>query len=742
AAALILHRRSSPTKLAFNLAMHYLETVVALAFFRGLLGGRPFAGLVGMGLILGAHALSVILSASMVTVAIWFNDRRRTLDEIAYSMVGGIGVSMGAALVALLLLVAARDTIESLVVIAAAVAMLYGALRVFGALSNRYEQLRSVHAFSTAVNIPTSETEVAATTFEHLARTLQAGIVEVASTLQGHDGVIWHYARLEDGNLTRRMSGSDASELEMLMSLLIDHGGVVGPQTGGAVAGHLARRGLGKGLAFGFESGPVRGMIAVGDRLSSDGVFGSADHSLFETLAIQAATNLERTALMTRLQREIDTKEWQRLHDELTGLLNRVAFTEQLAGRLDSGARSLAVAIIDLDRFQDINDLLGHANGDVLLQEVAKRLRTGIRSEDVLARMSGDEFAVLFDDVREPDAVMALARRVSQSFADPFVVNGVNLTVAASTGMALHPDHGADAGTLLRHADMAMHAAKAARRSIEVYDLAQDLATERRLMLANDLSHAVSHGGLAVAYQPKVEMADGRTMGFEALARWEHPDLGSVSPVEFIPLAEHTGVIVDLTARVLDVALADVARWRTVDRRLTVSVNVPPSVLADPGFSDRVKAALRRHEVPAEALILEVTESEALIDDRDTTGCMVQLAAAGVMFSVDDFGTGYSSLSYLQNLPLGEVKIDRSLIMRIADHPGDLEIVSATVRLMQTLGLRVVAEGVETAEVWSCLAGLDCYAVQGYLVSKPLPADQADEWVASPGWRLADLGVV
>ncbi|MCJ7724901.1 MAG: bifunctional diguanylate cyclase/phosphodiesterase, partial [Acidimicrobiia bacterium] len=726
----------------FNLAMHYLETVVALAFFRGLLGGRPFDELVGLGLLFGAHALSVILSAAMVSVAVWFNDRRRTFDEIARSMIRGIGVSLGAALTSLLLLLAAQGGVESVVVIGVALMMLYGALRIFGSLSNRYEQLRSVHAFSTALNVPTSETEVAAATFEHLARTLRAGIVEMATSLEGRDGPIWHYARLEEGRLTRRMRGSDAAELESLMHLLIEQHGVVGPEVGGAVAGHLSQRGLGKGLAFGFESGPVRGMIAVGDRLSADGAFGSADHALFETLAIQAATNLERTALMTRLQREIDTKEWQRLHDELTGLLNRVAFTEHLATRLGAGSGRLAVAIIDLDRFQDINDMLGHANGDMLLQEVAKRIQTGIRDEDVLARMSGDEFAVLFGDVKEPDATLALVRRLSQSFAEPFVIAGVNLTVAASTGLAVYPAHGDDAGTLLRHADMAMRAAKAARLSIEVYDLEQDLAADRRLVLANDIGHAVTNGGLDTAYQPKVEMSGGRTTGFEALARWEHPDLGPISPAEFIPLAQHTGVMLDLTIKILDLALADVSRWRVADRRLTVSVNVPPSVLADPGFSDRVKAALLRHAVPAEALILEVTESEALLGDRDTTGCMVQLAAAGILFSVDDFGTGYSALSYLQNLPLGEVKIDRSLIKRIADHPGDREIVSATVRLMQTLGLKVVAEGVETPEVWDCLAGLDCDAVQGYLVSKPLSALEAESWVSEPGWRLADLRVV
>jgi diguanylate cyclase (GGDEF)-like protein len=390
--------------------------------------------------------------------------------------------------------------------------------------------------------------------------------------------------------------------------------------------------------------------------------------------------------------------------------------------------------MVDLDHFQDVNDTLGHHHGDSLLVEVGRRLRSGIREGDEIARMGGDEFAILFDGIRGVDSAVSVARRVGRALQDPFIIDGVQLSVKASTGVAVHPVHGGDAATLLRHADMAMSAAKLTRTTIAVFDFDQGADAERRLALANDLRPAVARGEIQTLFQPKVRMEGGRTVGFEALARWTHPERGPIPPAEFIPLAEHVGLIEDLTFHVLDLAITRVSEWRRMDPEMTVSVNVPPRVVSEERFAERVLAALARRQVPAAALLLELTESDELEPHNGTRDAMLRLDAAGVRFSMDDFGTGYSSLAYLQGLPVREVKIDRSFVLRMADNPTDAAIVAATIQLVHSLGRRVVAEGVETEETWRRLESLGCDEVQGFLVSRPISAGEAAGWVAEPGW--------
>jgi len=268
-----------------------------------------------------------------------------------------------------------------------------------------------------------------------------------------------------------------------------------------------------------------------------------------------------------------------------------------------------------------------------------------------------------------------------------------------------------------------------------VFDLQQDLVAERRLILVTDLPAAIAAGDVVARYQPKVELATGRTAGFEALARWVHPDLGPISPAEFIELAQHSGSISALTDSILDQALTQAARWREAGHAVPVSVNMAPGVLADDDLSERVRAALERHGLPPDALILELTESMSLADDRRTRDNVLRLAAAGVMMSIDDFGTGYAALSYLQNLPVGEVKIDRTFVARMAEHPGDFVIVSGIARLLHSIGLRVVAEGVEDEATWNLLGDLGCYAAQGYLMSPALEPDEALAWLGASVWQ-------
>ena len=731
-AVALIYRRRGRLRVSFNLALYYLEIVVAVAFLRGLLGEGGGASLGAWMLVLAAHIITVGLGASMVAAAVRVTDRRRTLGEVARSMLSGLGISLGAGIVSLLFLIAAWGNPWALVVIAVVMALIYGALRLFDSLSDRHKELRSVHAFTTSINSQESAA-VSEATLQDLAASFRVGVVEIAALHGVGDGRRWIYARLDDGYFGIRPHDRDG--LESLIDGVARLGVVSLKDTDPEMARLLAGRGLGEGLLNGFQVGDLSGFIVVGNKTPA-GRNGWLDRSLFETLTTQMVANLERVALVERLRLEIEIKEHQRLHD---GLLTRTGFTERLQATLQGGSDRAAVAVVDLDHFQDFNDVFGPEQGDALLVEVGKRLSAGIRSSDVLARIGGDEFGVLFNEVRGVDATVALTRRIGDAFTAPFIMGEAKLTLAASTGLAIYPDHGADADTLLRRADMAKSIAKIARGTVEIFDLEQDVEAERRLVLANDLRRAIEVGEIGVNYQPKLEMASGRTIGFEALARWTHAELGPISPLEFIGLADHSGVITPLTFGVLEEALTDAARWRRSDSSLSVSVNIAASVLSGDDFADRVQEALARHDLPTDALVLEITESETLAEDRGAQDTVLRLAAAGIMVSIDDFGTGYSALSYLQNLPVGEVKIDRSFVARMAEHPGDRAIVTGTIQLLHSLGLQVVAEGVETVAVWDLLAELGCRAAQGYLMSRPLSPEDAEAWAVSPGWSLEEI---
>ncbi len=731
----LTYRRRGGMKVSFNLTMYYLEVVVAIAFLRSLLGSGSGGSVGAWMLILAAHTITVILSGSLVAAAIRVSDRRRTLGEVVRSMLSGFGISLGVGIVSLLFLIAVWSNSAAVVVVAVVMALMYGALRLFGSLSDRHTELRSVHAFTTSINSQESAA-VSEGTLQDLSASFRVGEVEVAALHGTGDGRRWIYARLDGGHFG--IQPHDRTGLEMLIGGVAGLGVVSLTDIDPEMAGHLAERGFGEGLLNGFQSGDLSGFIVAGNKTRA-GRSSWLDRTLFETLTTQMVANLERVALVERLRLEIEIKEYQRLHDGLTGLLTRTGFVERLQATLQGGVDRAAVAVIDLDHFQDVNDMFGPERGDALLVEVGRRLQAGIRKSDVLARIGGDEFGVVFNEVRGADATVALARRIGDAFTTPFVIDGTGLMLAASTGLAIYPDHGTDADTLLRRADMARSIAKTARGTVEVFDLEQDLAAERRLMLANDLRHAVEAGEIAVHYQPVIEMATGRTIGFEALARWTHRDLGPISPFEFIGLAGHSGVITPLTFGVLETSLADIARWRQSNPSLSVSVNIVATVLSGDGFAEQVQEALGRHELPTDALILEITESETLAEDRGAQDAVLRLAAAGIMLSIDDFGTGYSGLSYLQNLPVGEVKIDRSFVARMAEHPGDRAIVVGTVQLLHSLGLQVVAEGVETVAVWDLLAELGCHAAQGYLMSRPLSPHDAAAWAMSPGWSLEEI---
>jgi diguanylate cyclase (GGDEF)-like protein len=417
--------------------------------------------------------------------------------------------------------------------------------------------------------------------------------------------------------------------------------------------------------------------------------------------------------------------------DELTGLAGRRALYEHVSAELHhSQPRLGSLLLLDLDRFKEVNDSLGHHAGDDLLRQVAARLRDLVQRErDLLARLGGDEFAIFLVDVDETGAA-EFADRVRTRLLAPFVVDGVTVRVSASCGVALFPAHGDDVSTLLRHADIAMYHSKDEQSGFRVYDAADDrLGGQDRLRTLEELRQAILGRRLVIHYQPKVDSQSLLVTGVEALVRWHHPDRGLLAPADFLPLVEDAGLMRELTTAVLEQSLDQVCQWRAANRQLSVAVNLSASSLTDLGLPARVRETLAERNLPASALELEITE-EFLMGDRERARVILtELRALGVRVAVDDFGTGYSSLAYLRELPIDELKLDRSFVQPMADDPRAAAIVRSTISLAHSLGMRLIAEGVENELTAGHLALSGCDVSQGYYFSRALPPADLERWL-------------
>ena len=423
----------------------------------------------------------------------------------------------------------------------------------------------------------------------------------------------------------------------------------------------------------------------------------------------------------------------QALHDGLTGLPNRSLLSDragQAIRHADRDGTVAALLLLDLDRFKEVNDTLGHHHGDQLLVQVADRLRTTLRQVDTVARLGGDEFAVLLPRITNAEGAVAVARKVRAALAEPFLLNGLSLEVEASIGVTIYPEHGHDAAELLQHADIAMYQAKQTHAGFVLFDPAtHDQHSATRLTLLGELRRAIEQGQLPLHYQPKVDAHTGRVLGVEALVRWQHPVQGLIPPDDFIPLAESTGLIGPLTDYVLDAAVHQCHDWRLAGHHLSVAVNVSTRRLLDLTFPDKVAAVLAAWNVPAELLIIEITESAIMSDPAHALEVLNRLNTMGVQVAIDDFGTGYSSMEYLKALPVHELKVDRSFVGQMTSNDRDAVIVRSTVDLGRNLGLRVVAEGVEDGATWEQLDALGCDAIQGYHISRPVPPEDFISWL-------------
>jgi diguanylate cyclase (GGDEF)-like protein/PAS domain S-box-containing protein len=462
---------------------------------------------------------------------------------------------------------------------------------------------------------------------------------------------------------------------------------------------------------------------------------GEEERQTLELLAGALSSAVSRAAefdAKRRLIAQSELNEYQALHDGLTGLANRTLFRDRIELAIKAARRDgkhLAVALMDLDRFKEVNDSLGHAAGDALLVELGQRLQGSLRDSDTVARLGGDEFGLLLPGVDLPKDVLVAIERVRTAIARPAVVEGLPLVVEGSIGIAVFPDDGDDVETLVQRADVAMYHAKEKNAGYAFYDASCARHDPGRLTLVGELRRALERHELVLHYQPKAFLADGSIRSVEALVRWQHPERGLVPPDDFIPLVQQTGLIQPLTRYVIDAALRQARAWTEQGWDLAVAVNLSTRNLLDAEFPDQVAALLARHRVASRHLELEITESTMLEDPPRTRAILERLSNMGIRLSIDDFGTGYSSLAYLKRLPVDEIKIDRSFVMNMDSSEDDATIVRSTIDLGRNLGLEVVAEGVETGPIWDRLTALGCTVAQGYFLSPPVPADELTPWL-------------
>jgi diguanylate cyclase len=456
----------------------------------------------------------------------------------------------------------------------------------------------------------------------------------------------------------------------------------------------------------------------------------------FDVAALVAAGALITVAglALSRSQRKLRTQSalnrHQALHDSLTGLPNRSLFQDRTAHALRAAQRpgsQIAVMLADLNRFKDVNDTLGHQYGDLLLCQVAQRFSATVRGADSVARLGGDEFAVLLSD-SDPDAAVAAAKRLTDVLHEPFTVKDISLDVEASIGIAVS-DADTDVETALRHADVAMYQAKSQHLPYATYERTHDGNTIARLALLGDLRRAIKAGELFLHYQPKVTTSTGELHSVEALVRWQHPTRGLLAPGQFIPVAESTAVIHPLTTEILRQALSQVRAWLNRGWTIPVAVNISARSLLDCSFPAQVHRQLEASGVPASLLSLELTESAIMTDPARALEVLRSLNALGVGLSIDDFGTGYSSMAYVKDLPVHELKIDRSFVMGMASLGSDVVLVQSAVDLGHNLGLHVVAEGVEDAATQQALTAMGCDLLQGYHIRRPVSAADLDPWL-------------
>jgi diguanylate cyclase (GGDEF)-like protein len=730
--ASLAHRRKKVTSVLPSWTAYLLAVSLGILAYDHWLGPGGSAVHARGWLVSGATILLItVVDLVLVVVGVGVIEKHWRWPPLAQMLpqtVAYIAVCTAGGLVAVSLVAVNTWAIALLAAIAVAANLAYRATVVS---SQRYANLEKLYDFTRRLSGVGGGREVMATVVEDTRTILTAGRAELAIPVGSNIRGLVIRCSLKDEGVARFQEGAPLSRLDKLVGqrgAMLFNARCDDPE----LAAAMGEQGLTEALVAPLNRDDLAaGYLLVANRPFQHEGFKPADLRFFETLAANAGVALRSSELMEELRREVDRRAHQANHDPLTGLPNRLLFSQRLDEALAASPDSkVTVMLIDLDGFKDVNDTLGHVTGDAILVEIGRRLMPLGNAQSTVARLGGDEFAVLVTASDDLD-VETTADRVLSLVTQPCAVESLLLDIRASMGVAVAPGdaEGRDGTKLMRHADVAMYLAKASGGGVRFYDPAEDHSTLRRLTLATELRRALERDDLEVWYQPVVELGSGEVMGCEALLRWSHVQFGSISPVEFIPVAEHAGLIDPLTWFVLDRALSQLKEWRLLVPRLTVAVNLSARSLGSAKVPERVAEALGRAGIPAEALTLELTESLMESDPTTCERAMHNLKELGVNLSIDDYGTGYSSLSRLKLLPFKDLKIDRSFVKEMINNQGDEAIVRSTIELARSLGRRTTAEGVEDQATLHRLTSLGCDAAQGYYLARPLPARECETWL-------------
>lgn len=703
-------RRQEFKKLSFNVALFGGEAAVATFLFHGVFQPHLDGPLVSASA--GLSVLIAVLSASIVVasvIAMYEDDRSRGLLLAALrSQLLTAVASISLAVVGVGAVSQAWSNIFFLLVLGVGG---YVVLREQVASTQRASSLAAINRYTSTLAGLQDFNSVMRTSLEevaHLLRSTESAVIVPtgfhlpAGTYQTIDGIL---------------TPTDNCPVSAA-----DLAGVEHPQPiAEVVDGGRAHSGTADGFVAALDLIGCRLFVVVWNRATEVSSFPVAELPMFAALIAQTQIAGQRALLVDRL-------EYEAHHDSLTGLPNRLGFARFF--NQDSPQPAGSLLVIDLDRFKEVNDTLGHPTGDRALQIIAERLSTLIGEGTFLARLGGDEFVVYDPSIHAAEPASELASCLTAAIVEPIQLDDLSLQIGASIGIALRPDHGHDLTTLMSHADIAMYVAKANATSWQLYSPEHDTTSPRRLDLISSLRKAVELNEIDVWYQPKMRLSDGQITGAEALARWNHPRYGFVSSDEFIAIAEQGGLMRDFTDTIVEQAAMDTTRWNREGTSLQIAINLSMRNLLDHTLPDRLADVLTIHGLRPDLLAFEVTETSVMSDRGRVATTLNHLRDLGFPLAIDDYGTGYSSLAYLRNLPVNELKIDRAFVANLDIDPHNEVIVRSTIELGHNLGLQVVAEGVERDGELSILKQLGCDYAQGYLISRPLPRDRFEIWLS------------
>jgi len=717
-------RRRQFYKLFFNLSLYAFELALAFVVLHAIAGPGETNELIVLGAVSIALVVASFTGMLMVSMAIAMFEGR-IAERIAFELRSSGFVPPLSALISFACLAPALVRPELALVTVIPIVAVWILLQRYGMLAQRFRDLNALHGFSHAIGGTLVLDEI-----------VEIALDRAMTLLRADTGGLLVFSRIGAVIAGSRLGAIEgwlpADRNDPAWQHVFDSTSPVWLSTDGGRPRLMSGPAMGCALAMPVvDGGETLGLLLVADRSGVADVFFESDESSIESLASQLATSVRKAILHAGM-------EHAALHDSLTGDFNRAAFEHHVDGELVCSRRDAAVLMLDLDKFKEVNDTLGHHVGDRVLAQFAVRVRHLLGPDDFFSRFGGDEFAIF---VRRPalSDFRVLADQILTASYAPLHLDDLDVVVTTSIGIAAITDDDRDAAAVLRRADIAMYAAKNEHAGFEFYREEIDRRTPERLSLLGDLRDAIELGDLEVHYQPKISLASGTVTGAEALVRWHHPTRGWVAPDDFIVVAEETGLIKQVTDQVLTKALHTARSWHAAGYLVRVAVNLSTHDLLDELLAERIARMLEQHGMEPSLLTLEITESSLLADTPRTMTTIKRLRRLGVQLSLDDFGTGYSSLSYLRRLPVTELKVDRSFVSNLLLDKQDEVIVRSTIDLGHNLGLQVVAEGIESSPVLERLAALGCDIGQGYGISRPLPADLFERWLRTTTYRIGEF---